>query len=382
MLETKADEDDTPVWLLLSKHITRKEENKDFISLLIFSTDSAELKRIYYPDDPISKGYYINSPHYLVRIKVPKGITRRVLVISQVEKVNDLKMSLSAFSFGAVTMKEIPKIAHFEDRLTSEWVGETAGGNSGHPGYFRNPAFRIKIHPGNTPAKLLLTLEAPKVYSGNIKLYKMPSNGDFDRSFSLLNNPLATSGSYRPGFSYVEVENLDGLEYVALVSTFKEHEEGKFFFTAASNHKVEVSRMHQEGEGMRKIQIDGKWIAGVNNFGCTNHGKYEKNQRYGIFPSETTSVIIRVTSPIDPGPSMNISLFSPIIPGVLGNKVIGTGDYTNAPYGMVLRIPSLPPAMNGHVFIPSTFDPISGPYTLTIYSKAPIAFQELSLEGK
>jgi len=60
--------------LLLTKHVTKKEENRDFITLHVYSV--SEEKRIFYPDNAFLRGYYINSPHYLVRFNVSKGVNR------------------------------------------------------------------------------------------------------------------------------------------------------------------------------------------------------------------------------------------------------------------------------------------------------------------
>ena len=379
--EARATEDNTPVWLLLSKHITKKEENRDFISLLVYPPvegPNGEPKRVYYPDDPLIKGFYINSPHYLVRFNVPKGVTRRTLVISQVEKVNDLKVSLSAFSPATVVIRELVKPFVNETQLEGQWTAETAGGNSSHPGFYNNPAIRIRVAPNPSGrSRLLLTLLAPQICSGNIRLYRPAEGGGLDRGYAALNNPFLSSGTYRYGFCCMEADNLEGTEFVAMVSTYESGQRQKFIFGAASDRQVTIEALPAEGDGLNAKLVGGDWVQGVNNFGCSNHGRYEANQKYLLNTGTEASLTIRLSSTIQPTPSMNVTIFSRPSPGTLGPEVANSGTYTNPPYGVLLRTAPLPPAPHGYVVVISTYTPTEGPFTLRVFSKAALSLQDL-----
>jgi len=331
--QVNAEMDNLPVWLLLTKHITKKEENKDFISLLVFKNEKKEFSRVYYPNDAFIQGIYINSPHYLVRFNAPKGLSRYVLVVSQYEKLNDLKFTVLAYSMASVSFRELEKFNIYEEKVNGEWNSESAGGHSAKPLFFNNPAFRIQFLPTteNTPLKVILFLEAPKVYSGNIRLFRMPSSGIFDRSQGLLQNDIANSGNYRPGFSYVELTNIEGNDFVAMVSTFEEGQVGPFFFTVGSNRKFKITKLPLEGEGMHKKVIKGFWQTGVNSYGSANLGQYDLNQKYFLSFKGTSSLIARLLAPeINPTPSLNIALFesgfdNPRFPN-FGKEVANSGN--------------------------------------------------------
>ncbi|KAJ3344053.1 calpain 7 [Gonapodya sp. JEL0774] len=57
-LETNVSNEKTAVWLLLTKHITLKEENKDYIALHVYENTNCD--RVYYPENPFIQGVYIN----------------------------------------------------------------------------------------------------------------------------------------------------------------------------------------------------------------------------------------------------------------------------------------------------------------------------------
>ncbi|KAJ3391585.1 calpain 7 [Entophlyctis sp. JEL0112] len=111
---------DHTVWLLLSKHVTMKEENKDYITLHIYADTNCN--RVYYPEmyKVIYVGMYVNNPHILASFRAdslewkegePKR-RRYTVVLSQHEKTRSLSFSLRAyakesFKFGAIG-KEYP----------------------------------------------------------------------------------------------------------------------------------------------------------------------------------------------------------------------------------------------------------------------------------
>ena len=49
------------------------------------------------PDNPYLEGTKINSPHYLAKMRPPKGTSRYSLVISQYEKYNTIFYTLKVF---------------------------------------------------------------------------------------------------------------------------------------------------------------------------------------------------------------------------------------------------------------------------------------------
>nr|XP_033785930.1 calpain-7 isoform X3 [Geotrypetes seraphini] len=85
------------VWLLLSRHITDKDDfahNREFITMVVYKTDG---KKVFYPSDPppYIDGIRINSPHYLTKMKLTSpGTHTFTLVVSQYEKQNTIHYTI------------------------------------------------------------------------------------------------------------------------------------------------------------------------------------------------------------------------------------------------------------------------------------------------
>eukprot|EP00053_Salpingoeca_punica_P017151 m.164194 g.164194 ORF g.164194 m.164194 type:complete len:791 (-) comp17129_c0_seq1:337-2709(-) len=210
------------VWILLSRHITRIDdfaENKEYITVHVYRGG----QRVYYPDDPVSMGTKINSPHYLVKLTVEKGTTDYTLVISQYEKSTTQNFSLRAFSSGTVDLAPIPVEFQKEEKLTGEWTVSTAGGSTNNPVlHERNPKFKFIISgadDGNT-VDVRFKLEAPRTYAVGLTC-----TGDRE--------PVRSTGNYRPGFCYAIMKLRRGVEYTVTPSTFEPGQVGPFFIYCA-----------------------------------------------------------------------------------------------------------------------------------------------------
>ncbi|KAA0703511.1 Calpain-7 [Triplophysa tibetana] len=94
-LEVNCPQGGAAVWVLLTRHITDKDDfaqNREFITLVVYKSDG---KKVYYPADPppFIDGIRINSPHYLTKIKLTSPGTF-TLVVSQYEKQNTINYTL------------------------------------------------------------------------------------------------------------------------------------------------------------------------------------------------------------------------------------------------------------------------------------------------
>ena len=98
------------VWVLLTRHITNIEdfrENTEYITVLVYKGNG---KRVYYPNDPppYIDGVRINSPHYLCKIILPPGSSRKyTLVVSQYEKTSTIYYTMRAYSTCPFSMSKI-----------------------------------------------------------------------------------------------------------------------------------------------------------------------------------------------------------------------------------------------------------------------------------
>ena len=140
------------VWILLTRHITDKEDfanNREFITVLVYKSNG---KRVFYPcrqilfyyksdtlvhnkersllkycvkiftDDPppYRDGIRINSPHYLCKmVEESKGTGTYTLVISQYEKSNTIHYTLRIYSTTEFSLNKIsePYIAKYEKQV-------------------------------------------------------------------------------------------------------------------------------------------------------------------------------------------------------------------------------------------------------------------------
>eukprot|EP00657_Telonema_sp_P-1_P010938 TRINITY_DN5639_c0_g1_i2.p1 TRINITY_DN5639_c0_g1~~TRINITY_DN5639_c0_g1_i2.p1 ORF type:complete len:144 (-),score=39.37 TRINITY_DN5639_c0_g1_i2:82-513(-) len=87
------------VWVLLSKHVQdTTEEDSDFVAL--YWSKSRGGKRVFLrrdTDPDKGRGYqgiYINQPHHLVRMNVPKGLCSYTLLASQSKRQRDLNITI------------------------------------------------------------------------------------------------------------------------------------------------------------------------------------------------------------------------------------------------------------------------------------------------
>ncbi|KAK2172111.1 hypothetical protein NP493_993g00016 [Ridgeia piscesae] len=170
------------VWILLTRHITDKDDfadNREFITLLVYKSNG---KRIYYPYDPppYKDGVRINSPHYLCKMVEEKGTSLYNLVISQYEK-------------------------------TRQWKGATAGGCGNFPTHGNNPIYQVKIDNNRSDNHIL--------YSVGFDVITVP------------------------GFCVLDLENVSGGTYNIQPSTFNPGQEGPFFLNVSCSCPLTLSQL-------------------------------------------------------------------------------------------------------------------------------------------
>uniref|UniRef100_A0A914HTA7 Uncharacterized protein n=1 Tax=Globodera rostochiensis TaxID=31243 RepID=A0A914HTA7_GLORO len=117
------------VWILLSRHITEKDDfanNCEYITVMVYKNDG---KRVYLPFDPkpLLEGTRINSPHYLCQLIIREpGVQRFTLVIAQYEKMKTIYYSLRIYSSVEFRCGSIQVPYKFHKKETAEWRGPTA----------------------------------------------------------------------------------------------------------------------------------------------------------------------------------------------------------------------------------------------------------------
>ncbi|KAM4705527.1 calpain-7 isoform 2-T2 [Rhinophrynus dorsalis] len=239
-LEVQCPKGGATVWILLSRHITDKDDfarNREFITLVVYKTEG---KKVYYPADPAPyiDGIRINSPHYLTKMPLTSpGTNAFTLVVSQYEKQNTIHYTLRVYATCKFTFSKIPTPYTINKRINGQWKGQSAGGC----GNFRdthknNPVYQFHIEKAGP---LLMELRGPRQYSVGFEIITVSASGDPGPSGFQKKG----SGDYRCGFCYLELENIPAGVYNVIPTTFLPAQEGPFFLDFNSAIPIKVSQL-------------------------------------------------------------------------------------------------------------------------------------------
>ncbi|XP_078520015.1 calpain-7 isoform X2 [Lissotriton helveticus] len=239
-LEVKCPQGGAAVWVLLSRHITDKDDfarNREFITLVVYKTDG---KKVYYPADPppYIDGIRINSPHYLTKMKLTTpGTHTFTLVVSQYEKQNNIHYTIRVYSGCKFTFSKIPAPYTVHKRVNGQWKGASAGGcGNFKDSYKNNPIFQFQVERSGP---LLVELRGPRQYSVGFEVVTVSSVGEPGPS----GFQKKSSGDYRCGFCYLELESIPAGVYNIIPTTFLPQQEGPFFLDFNSATPVKISSL-------------------------------------------------------------------------------------------------------------------------------------------
>ncbi|XP_062278535.1 calpain-7 [Scomber scombrus] len=239
-LEVQCPTGGAAVWVLLTRHITDKEDfaqNREFITLVVYKTDG---KKVYYPADPAPyiDGIRINSPHYLTKMKLTSaGSHTFTLVVSQYEKQNTINYTLRVYSGCKFNFSKIPNPFTHTKRINGQWKGISAGGCGNYKDSFKhNPIYQLNLERSGP---LLIELRGSRQYSVGFEMVTVSHVGD--------PGPAAftkkSSGDYRCGFSYMEAEHIPAGIYNIIPSTFLPKQEGPFFLDVSGTIPIKISQL-------------------------------------------------------------------------------------------------------------------------------------------
>ncbi|XP_067649573.1 calpain-7-like [Haliotis asinina] len=242
-LEVKASKP-AAVWILLTRHITDKDDfadNKEFITVLVYKTGG---KRVFYPYDPppYKDGVRINSPHYLCKLVENKGTSLYTLVVSQYEKNNSIHYTLRVYSTCEFSLKQYkdPYKSQYFQKVNGQWTQATAGGCSNNlDTHKNNPIYQILIDNNSTDNCIQIELLGPKVYSVGFEVIAVSQRvpnapGSFSKK---------TSGDFRPGYCVLQLDNISGGVYNIQPCTFRPGKLGPFFLDISSNVALKISAL-------------------------------------------------------------------------------------------------------------------------------------------
>lgn len=239
-LEVQCPAGGAAVWVLLTRHITDKDDfaqNKEFITLVVYKTEG---KKVYYPADPppYIDGVRINSPHYLTKMRLTSAGTHTfTLVVSQYEKQNTINYTLRVYSGCKFSFSKIPTPFTHTKRINGQWKGASAGGCGNYKdSYKQNPIYQLNLE---RPGPLLIELRGSRQYSVGFEV----------QTVSTVTEPgpsglqKRSSGDYRCGFCYMEVDHVPAGIYNVTPTTFLPKQEGPFFLDFSSATPLKVSQL-------------------------------------------------------------------------------------------------------------------------------------------
>ncbi|KAK0417934.1 hypothetical protein QR680_013287 [Steinernema hermaphroditum] len=240
-LEVNNVSESAAVWILLTRHITDKNDfadNKEYITVLVYKGG----KKIYLPFDPkpLIDGARINSPHYLCKMVVKEpGWQKYTLLVAQYEKTNTINYTLKVYSSAEIRLNKTKVPYTAKKTETGEWKGKTAGGcgnGSSRETYMNNPIFYISLDDGSDDNSLMFELRGPKQYSVGfeVKQVSSPRQRPFERK---------DSGAYRPGCTVLTLDAVPAGTYALQPMTFLQNQEGPFIIRMEASCGFTVKRV-------------------------------------------------------------------------------------------------------------------------------------------
>ncbi|KAG7398661.1 calpain 7 [Phytophthora boehmeriae] len=319
------------VWVLLSRHVSTIERdtdysNQQFLTLHVYRGTPG--KRVFYNHCAVSRGTYSNNPHTLVSLDLDLTSDLEpsfTLVTSQYEKFTALDYTLSIFSTRPFTCEPIPQLVTTPPTsivIPGAWDAACAGGRPFYSTFMNNPQLHLQLQK---PCRsLFIFLETEAFSNKDAKNASFPINLraalhvrdrvcelQNTRNLSLENEePLKvlSSGEYRPGFCFIEVEAAilaSGLHDVVLIpSTFEEGVLGKFTVRVVSDPPAGANIAYRwlppEGHGMELTHLKGKWDEQIGTAaGCSNYGRYTFNPKYLIHITQECDVLNVIASTLE-----------------------------------------------------------------------------------
>lgn len=376
---------DAIVWLVLTRHSTKKETaerrrgegrggadpDQDYLALHLYDGERGG-RRVFHPQKPYYKGVYTPYLHSLFNFTAPPGKNTYTIVVSQWERTRDIDYTLDVYSAAPVILGQVTPLARHEVSIKGSWTAATAGGSPRHPTFFNNPQFRVTT---KRDGPFSMRVEVPEENQFvNVRMFA--SGGNRVDSYG---GEMMTSGSYRQQVAVVSQDNLGAGSYTVIVSTFEPNKLGSFTLIVGSDAGTpSLSRIAAEGEGMIKRRVAGAWrTADRTAAGCSNHGHFMDNPKYKLVLDRTTRVVARLdTERVVPQPAINLSIWhcpDGALPPRLDIKsaLASTHDgvYMEKQAGVSTGEVELRPGT--YVLVPSTFDPTPCSFTLTLFTSQP-----------
>ncbi|XP_069874711.1 calpain-7 isoform X2 [Dipodomys merriami] len=147
------------------------------------------------------------------------------------------KFIIQVYSACSFTFSKIPSPYTLSKRINGKWSGQSAGGcGNFQETHKNNPIYQFHIEK---TGPLLIELRGPRQYSVGFEVVSVSLVGDpgphgFSRK---------SSGDYRCGFCYLELENIPAGIFNIIPSTFLPKQEGPFFLDLNSTIPIKTTQL-------------------------------------------------------------------------------------------------------------------------------------------
>ena len=252
VLSDEAISNSATVWVLLSRHVTKQEQDgadvHDFLTIHLLRNNEKK-ERMWYPHGrhTLVNGAYSNNPHVLVRYDVTKTDDKYIsLVLSQHQKRNDLGYTLSCYCTEPFHLTQPQADLPLLLPITGDWTSSTAGGPVGTPGFFNNPMYKITVPDVCT---MQIRCSTEKSIAANVMMLRLPSNPSSREGLMAAKQygePILDSGNYRHGFAVTERSRILKGTYAVFVSTFHGGKVGKY--------NIDIAHSSCKGINVERIQ--------------------------------------------------------------------------------------------------------------------------------
>jgi len=271
-LSEKAIESKAKLWILLSRHVTKQEQEgaevTDYLTQHIHRIKHPK-ERVHYPNaNSVLTGAYTNNQHVLVKYDA-KGPEDKFLniVLSQYKKSHDLGYTLSCFCTEEFQLGYPENPLSKSQQLVGSWklrdsatdnsyslaIG-TAGGPPGKGSFGSNPQWSIRVPAGGI--RIQVKCMAHKELPINIILARCIHGsgsqqcGQNDQKSKRINHlyedPIIDTGAYRHGFAVSDVIFVPAGLYVLVASTFEAGQVGRFLLHVLSSKEVHISEIDKK----------------------------------------------------------------------------------------------------------------------------------------
>uniref|UniRef100_A0A7S4BPK7 Calpain catalytic domain-containing protein n=1 Tax=Chrysotila carterae TaxID=13221 RepID=A0A7S4BPK7_CHRCT len=157
------------VWLLLTRHTTRKQQGKDdFLTVHVFKQRGG--RRVYHLETCWLQGVYTNRPHCLVKFDVDPGTHTLTLALAQYKAVpHQVDYTLNVYSMAPFALRTLPMGLRHALHAKGRWHGIAAGGCQNYDSYIDNPRYLLTVAE---PTDVLLELQAISTYRCRFNVLK------------------------------------------------------------------------------------------------------------------------------------------------------------------------------------------------------------------